>query len=93
MYMAVLAVKFLKVGFKVLADFGKNTFQVFQYLFCEYATPVFGDKDQMHMKHENTGSFSAYSVDFFHISTILTIWKSGKASNSGSSQNVRSLPK
>ena len=70
MNMVIFTIKFLKVGFKVFADIRKYSPQIFQYLFCEHSAPVFGDKDQMDMKHENAVSSGSYRVDIFHRPTI-----------------------
>lgn len=54
MHMIILPIHLNQRGLKVLADFFKNLPERGQMLLFKDATPIFCDKDQMHMKIKNT---------------------------------------
>ena len=51
--MIVLAAELNQLGFEVDAYPLESVLQVIQYFFGEDATPVFGNKDQMHMHQKS----------------------------------------
>jgi hypothetical protein len=51
-----LAIKFHPFRFKVDTHASEDSSKVFQNGFCEYASAIFGHKDQMHMHSENAVS-------------------------------------
>ena len=52
----MFTIKFDQFRFKVGTDPRENVPHVIQYLSGEYVSAVFGDKDQMHMHHEDAMS-------------------------------------
>ena len=66
MDMVSLAVHFHQFRFKVRADLGKDASEHFDSLAVKDSFAVFGQKDQMHMEHENAMSAVPNIVDFGH---------------------------
>ena len=56
MDMVILTIKFNQFCLKFLADFRKYDKKNIQGVFGKYFTPVFGNKDQMHVKIKNAMS-------------------------------------
>lgn len=73
--MVMLAVEFNQLRLKVGADTGKDTTQVVDHFFGEYATTVFCNKDQVNVHLENTMPPVPYFVVFLHRPSIIQSMK------------------
>ena len=69
--MIVFTVELHQFRFKVVTYVREDYFQLIQNRFCEYVTPVFCYKDQMHMHIENAVSSMSNIIVFFHRPSII----------------------
>ena len=66
-----LAVKLHQFRLKVSAHTGKYRSQIIEYFFCEYAAPIFRQKDQMYVHYKNTMPASSNVIVFNHRPSII----------------------